>query len=156
VSHALIRHLKGWVSVSIAQLAAFAATAAEQGRPFAAPQVADAPSPTGVTGLGQVTLSLAIVLAAIFAVAWLARRMRVIGHRKGAIIDVIAEAQMGPKERVVLLQVGGKQILVGVTAASINTLHVLETPVQLPEPGTPSSSPDKPNFRDLLMRSLGK
>lgn len=155
MSNALAHSLKGLITASIAQLAAFAAAAAEQRRPFAAPQVADAPAPTGVTSLGQVTLSLAIVLAAIFAVAWLARRMRVIGHRKGAIIDVIAEAQMGPKERVVLLQVGGKQILVGVTAASINTLHVLETPVQLPVPGTPSS-PDKPNFRDLLMRSLGK
>jgi flagellar protein FliO/FliZ len=150
----LNRHLKGLLFGSIAQLAAFAATAAELGRPYAAPQVADAPPATGVTGLGQVTLSLAIVLGAIFAVAWLARRMRGLGRRTGAI-DIVAETALGPKERVVLLQVGEKQILVGVTPGSINALHVLETPVQLPAP-TSASSPDRPSFRDLLMRSLGK
>jgi flagellar protein FliO/FliZ len=150
-----MRQLKGILLGSVAQFVAFAAMAAEQGRPFAAPQVADSPPATGVTGLGQVTLSLAIVLGAIFAVAWLARRMRGLGHRKGAVIDVIADAPMGQKERVVLLQVGGKQILIGVTPSSINTLHVLETPVELPAP-TPPSSPDRPNFKDLLMRSLGK
>jgi flagellar protein FliO/FliZ len=100
-------------------------------------------------------VSLAIVLGAIFAVAWLARRMRALGRRPGAPIDVLAETAVGPKERVVLLQVGGKQIVVGVTANSINTLLVLDTPVQLPGPDSPSS-PDKPNFKDLLMRSLGK
>jgi flagellar protein FliO/FliZ len=138
-----------------AQLAALAATAAEQGRPFAAPQVADSTPPSGVTSIGQVTVSLAIVLGAIFAVAWLARRMRGIGRRPGALIEVIAETPLGQKERVVLLQVGGKQVLVGVTANSINALHVLDTPLQLPAPDAPAS-PDKPNFRDLLMRSLGK
>jgi len=143
------------VAGSFVPAAAFAATAVEPTRPFAAPQAADSPAVTGVTSLGQVTLSLAIVLGAIFAVAWLARRMRAIGRRPGALIDVLAETALGPKERVVLLQVGGKHIVVGVTANSINTLHVLETPVQLPAPDSPSS-PDKPNFKDLLMRSLGK
>jgi flagellar protein FliO/FliZ len=140
---------------SLSQVGAIAATAAEAGRPFAAPQAAESPPVSGVTGLGQVTVSLAIVLGAIFAVAWLARRMRAIGRRPGALIEVLAETALGPKERVVLLQVGGKQLVVGVTANSINTLHVLETPVQLPAPDAPSS-PDKPNFKDLLMRSLGK
>ena len=36
---------------------------------------------------------------------------------------------MGTRERVVLLQVGDKQLLVGVAPGSIKTLHVLETPL---------------------------
>jgi flagellar protein FliO/FliZ len=124
-------------------------------RPFAAPEVADSPAPSGVTGLGQVTLSLAIVLGAIFAVAWLARRMRSLGRGPGAVMDVIAEIQLGPKERAVLLRVGTKQILVGVATGAVTALHVLDTPVEIPAPSSPMGL-DKPNFRTLLMRSLGK
>ena len=140
---------------SLAASPLFAAATADPSRPFAAPQTAESAPASSVTSLGQVAFSLAIVLGAIFAVAFLARRMRAIGRRPGALIDVLAETALGPKERVVLLQVGGKQIVVGVTANSINALHVLDTPVQLPALDAPSS-PDKPNFRDLLMRSLGK
>ena len=124
-------------------------------RPFASPDVTSASPDAGFRGLGQVTLSLAIVLAAIFAVAWLARRMRTFGQRGGALIDVIASVQLGAKERAVLLRVGTKQILVGVTPASVNALHVLDTPIELPASDDPSS-PERPNFRALLMRSLGK
>jgi flagellar protein FliO/FliZ len=128
---------------------------APSGRPFAAPEVADSPPVGGATGLGQVTLSLAIVLGAIFAVAWLAKRMRTLGRGPGAVMDVIAEIQLGPKERAVLLRVGTKQILVGVATGGVTPLHVLDTPIEIPAP-TAALPNARPNFRDLLMRSLGK
>ena len=155
MSESLSGHITCFGFGALAQATAFAVQAVEPGHPFAAPQAAESAPASGVTSLGQVTVSLAIVLGVIFAVAWLARRMRGMGRRPGALIDVLGEVPLGPKERVVLLQVGGEQIVVGVTPSSINTLHVLETPVQLPAPDSPASA-DKPNFRDLLMRSLGK
>jgi hypothetical protein len=54
---------------------------AEQARPFAAPSTVQTVAPSGIGSLGQVTLSLAIVLAVIFAAAWLLRRVR--GFSKG-------------------------------------------------------------------------
>ena len=36
---------------------------------------------------------------------------------------------MGPRERVVLLQVGNAQLLLGVTPGRIQSLHVLDEPV---------------------------
>src|SRR5580692_11598233 len=86
---------------------------------FAAPgAVAGAPA-TGVAGLGQVTLALCIVLGAIFVCAWFARRMRNISSGRAGAVSVVAELRLGPKERAVLLQVGGTQLLVGVAPGRI-------------------------------------
>ncbi len=81
---------------------------------FAAPQAAGQIAPVRDRGLGQVTLALLAVLAAVFAVAWLVRRVRGFGNRVGTAIDVLAEVPLGPKERAVLLKVGQAQILLGV------------------------------------------
>jgi flagellar protein FliO/FliZ len=125
------------------------------GHPFAAPQVSAQSSPPSVTGLGQVTLALLAVLAAVFAVAWLVRRMRGFGNRIGNAIDVLAEIPLGQKERAVLLKVGQAQILVGVTPGQVNTLHVLTEPIDLSKlPAGPADG--RPSFKALMMRSLGK
>jgi flagellar protein FliO/FliZ len=102
-----------------------------------------------------VTLALLIVLVAVFAVAWLVRRMRGFGNRVGGAIDVLADIPLGQKERAVLLKVGQKQILVGVAPGRVNMLHVLEEPLDLTRPPTgPGDS--RPSFKALMLRSLGK
>jgi len=109
----------------------------------------------GAGGLASVTLALLVVLAAIFAVAWLARRVRGIGNRVGNAIDVLADVPLGPKERAVLLKVGTEQILIGVAPGRVSALHVLREPVEVTKVPTPSI-PDANSFRALLKRSLGK
>jgi flagellar protein FliO/FliZ len=145
---------------AVAQAAAFAAfaettTAPAPGHPFAAPQSIGQPVTPGAGGLAQVTLALLVVLVAVFAVAWVVRRMRGFGNRVGGAIDVIADIPLGAKERAVLLKVGQKQILVGVAPGRVNLLHVLEEPLDLTKPATgPTDS--RPNFKSLMLRSLGK
>jgi flagellar protein FliO/FliZ len=95
-----------------------------------------------------------LVLVAIFAVAWVARRMRGF-NRVGDAIDVLADIPLGQKERAVLLKVGQKQILVGVAPGRVNTLHVLEEPLDLKKP-TAGPNDSRPNFKQLMLRSLGK
>lgn len=130
-----------------------AAFAAEPDRPFAAPEAAGAAAPGTVTGLAEVVFALALVLAAIFAAAWLMRRMRAFGVRADAL-DVLAEVPLGPKERAVLVRVGRSQLLLGVAPGRVSMLHVLPEPLDV----TPAATPDgkRPGFRDLLARSLGK
>jgi flagellar protein FliO/FliZ len=125
------------------------------GRPFAAPDTAAQPATPGATGLGHVALALLLVLCAIFVVTWLLKRVRGIGNRVGDAIDVIADIPLGQKERAVLLKVGRTQILVGVAPGQVNTLHVLTEPIDLARPPADSNDP-RPNFKALLMRSLGK
>ena len=121
---------------------------------FAAPQVTAPAHPSAIGGLGEVAFALIVVLAAIFLIAWLLRRMRIVGNRVGGAIDVLANVQLGQKERAVLLKVGSTQILVGVAPGQVNTLHVLTEPLEITKP----TSPAEPGagFRNVLMRSLGK
>lgn len=121
---------------------------------FAAPAAASAPV-IGVGGLFSVTLALLGVLAVIFALAWLARRMRTFGDRTAGSLQVLANMPLGPKERAVLLRVGSAQILLGVAPGRVNMLHVLDQPVEIVKP-TPSAQASKPSFAQLLKRSLGK
>ena len=143
-----------------AQAAAFAAIATTSvapppSHPFAAPQSIGTPVTPGAGGLAQVTLALLVVLVAVFAVAWVVRRMRGIGNRVGGAIDILADIPLGQKERAVLLKVGQKQILVGVAPGRVNTLHVLEEPLDLSKPAAgPNDS--RPSFKSLMLRSLGK
>jgi flagellar protein FliO/FliZ len=122
---------------------------------FAAPHAASSAAPVGAGGLASVTVALLIVLAAIFAVAWLARRVRGMGSRIGNAIDVLADVPLGPKERAVLLKVGTEQILIGVAPGRVSSLHVLREPVQVSK-AAPAAVPDANSFRALLKRSLGK
>jgi flagellar protein FliO/FliZ len=109
----------------------------------------------GAGSLASVTLALLAVLAAIFAVAWLARRVRGIGNRIGNAIDVLADVPLGPKERAVLLKVGAEQILIGVAPGRVSALHVLREPVQVTKSAAAAVA-DANSFRTLLKRSLGK
>jgi len=121
--------------------------------PFAAPQAVGSTHVTGVSGLGEVTLALIVVLAAVFVFAWLVRRVRGLGSRVGNAIDVLADVPLGQKERAVLLKVGQTQILLGVAPGRVNTLYVLSEPLDLAKP---SGEDSRASFRAILMRSLGK
>jgi flagellar protein FliO/FliZ len=142
------------------------AHAAEQAKPFAAPQAAEPVGAAGAGSLAQVTLSLVLVLAAVFAAAWAMRKLRGFGRSGAGAIDIVAEIALGAKERAVLVQVGKQQLLLGVTANQVNTLHVLTEPVGketggLSAPGAhlpvaPSPTPPASvDFKAILKTSLG-
>ena len=41
----------------------------------------------------------------------------------------MATQPLGPKERVLLVEVAGQQLILGMTSSQIQTLHVLEQPL---------------------------
>jgi flagellar protein FliO/FliZ len=134
-------------------------------RPFGAPSVTASADPSGIASLGQVTLALGLVLALIFVAAWLMRRLRGFGKIGTGALDIIADLPVGQKERAVLIRVGTQQVLIGVAPGRVTTLHVLDEPVAItPTSGIPtgptgpggSGSMDRPTFKSLLMKSLGK
>jgi flagellar protein FliO/FliZ len=144
-------------------------TPATPARPFGAPSVAASAGPSGVASLGQVTLALGLVLALIFVAAWLMRRLRGLGKTGTGALDIIAELPLSQKERAVLIRVGTQQVLIGVAPGRVTTLHVLDEPVNVTPPGGTAggsgptgvmgpgnSSTERPTFKSLLMKSLGK
>jgi flagellar protein FliO/FliZ len=132
--------------------------------PFASPDAAKTVTTSAAGSLAQVTLSLILVLGAVFASAWLVRRLRNFGRPGAGAIQIVADVALGAKERAVLIQVGAQQLLVGVAPGRVNTLHVLAEPVRTDDAQrgggadelTPSSSPSpRPDFKSILKRSLG-
>ena len=156
----LSRRLAQAAPVALSLLAptlAFAQAAVEPARPYGAPSTVTSPAPSGIASLGQVTLALGLVLAVIFVAAWLLRRMRGFGKTGTGALDVIADLPVGQKERAVLIRVGTTQVLIGVAPGRVTTLHVLAEPVTVAPPATSGpADPERPNFKALLMKSLGK
>ena len=108
---------------------------------------------SGVGGqLTQLVLGLLLVLGLIFALAWLLRRVQQTGPRQGQLIELISSRALGARDRMVLVQVGNEQILLGLTPGRITPLHVLKEPVQVPS-ATQSATPE---FARRLMEVLGQ
>ena len=69
---------------------------------------------------------LLVVLIIFFACVWLVKKLgRFPGVGSGKM-HVLSGLSLGAREKVVLLQVGKKQLLLGVAPGRIQTLHVLE------------------------------
>lgn len=78
----------------------------------------------------QIVLSLIVVIGVILALAWLMRRFTV-AQAGGGQLKVVASLIAGSKEKVIVIEVGNEQHLLGITASNINHLAKLETPLEV-------------------------
>ncbi|MEK1836409.1 MAG: flagellar biosynthetic protein FliO [Pseudomonas sp.] len=123
--------------------------------PVATATAAAAPAvSSGVAGqLTQLVFGLLLVLGLIFFLAWLLRRVQQAGPAgKGQVIELIGSRALGPRDRLMLVQVGNEQILLGLSPGTITALHVLKEPVQVPE----NAEKATPEFAQHLLKMLGK
>lgn len=75
----------------------------------------------------QVGASLVLVLGCLLGLLHVLKRMNGVamtGHKR---IQVLASVKVGTREKILLLEAGGSQLLVGVAAGSVRTLHVFES-----------------------------
>jgi len=92
----------------------------------AAAKVSEAPELFSAGYLAQVVGSLLLVFVCLFGVVYLLKRFNHVGGGTGSVLRVIGSTSVGQREKVVLLEVGNEQLLIGVAAGSVRTLHVLE------------------------------
>lgn len=74
----------------------------------------------------QLIFGLVVVIICIVALSWVAKRMQRLQSSSDGSLKIIDGINMSARERVVLLQAGSKQILVGVAPGRVNTLHVFD------------------------------
>lgn len=77
----------------------------------------------------SVTLALVFIVALIFAVSWFIRRFGSGAFVQAGQMKIVAALPLGTRERLMLVDVAGKQLLLGVTATQINCLHEFAEPV---------------------------
>ncbi|GAL06914.1 flagellar biosynthetic protein FliO [Photobacterium aphoticum] len=74
--------------------------------------------------------SLMFVVILIIGLAWLIKRMKWTGIQSGpSPLRIVRQLSVGQRERIVLLQVGDEQMLVGVTQQNISLLSKLDQPL---------------------------
>ncbi len=102
------------------------------------------PPPPAVSssGIAQIIFSLLLVLAAIVLVAWALRRMNMGKQGSGNQIKVLSGVAIGQRERIVLVEIKGTWLVVGVGPGQIRTLHAMQKPEDdEPDSGSPDSQP---------------
>ncbi len=77
------------------------------------------------------SLGLIIVLSLFFACIWMMRKMGNISIHSRENMKVVSALSLGMREKLILVQVGEKQLLLGVTPGRIENLLVLEDEEQL-------------------------
>ncbi|HEX6832656.1 MAG TPA: flagellar biosynthetic protein FliO, partial [Rudaea sp.] len=78
--------------------------------------------------LGSAALNLIIVLALIFALAWVLKRLRAGAGAARGPLRVQASVALSMKERVVLIDAAGEHLLLGVSPAGVTCLHKFAAP----------------------------
>lgn len=141
---------KSWLNLCLAlsgMLPAMlkAAPAAEGTLPVAA-------DPLAMGNLIQLTLGMLVVLAILGGLAWLMRRSGRFGTGMSGALRVLGGVPMGSRERIVLLQVGDQQLLIGVAPGRIQTLHVLPEPIT----EAAAATEHKGGFAQALEMARGK
>lgn len=80
----------------------------------------------------SVVAGLLMVVALIFVVAWLMRRVGAMPMLTGQSMKVVSALSVGSREKVLLINVGDKQLLIGVAPGRVSKLHYFDEPVALP------------------------
>ncbi|MGB7214563.1 MAG: flagellar biosynthetic protein FliO, partial [Gammaproteobacteria bacterium] len=90
--------------------------------------------------LVKLLVGLVGVIAAVLIFSRVLSRTSLLpsGHDK---FRVLASLPVGARERIVLMQAGNRQIVVGVAPGQVSTLHVLDEPLDIGvrRPGTDAS-----------------
>jgi len=98
----------------------------------------------------KLTGGLLLVVLLILALAWLVKRFNLNQQSGNGLIRIIAGLSVGTRDRILLLQVGEEQILLGLTPGRIEKLHTLAQPLDAPDAGSVSAS-----FAHKLNRLMG-
>ena len=104
----------------------------------------------GLSTVADVALALGLVVLAIVVLAWALRRLQGGAAVANAQLRVVAALPVGPRERVLVVDAGGTQLLLGVTATQITRLHEFAQPV------VAADRPVAGEFAARLRHALGK
>ncbi len=119
------------------------------------PAAALAADPTpGPAGMLQMLPGLGLVLALILVLAWLAKRSGVGRAAIGGALFIVADKSVGARERVVVVEIAGQWLVLGVAPGQVRTLTQMARPEQ-----TGADAPEgvaKPPFAAWLERALKK
>lgn len=100
--------------------------------------------------------SLILVILMIVTMLYLMKRFSFKGSVIQGNVRILSALSIGPRERIMLIQAGEEQILVGSTPSSIRPLHVLKENVDVATNGSGENDGSQPNMKEILASLMGK
>ena len=105
--------------------------------------------PFDTVSLDSLSLTLGIFVLLLWGGIWALRRMRpgsMVGNSRDCL--VVRSVTLGPRERLVVVQVGARHLVIGVGSASVSLLCELDGPL-------PAASGDA-RFGETMRKALGR
>lgn len=108
---------------------------------FSAEAVKTAAPPSASDSLGRMVFGTVVVLLVIAVIAWVLRRVLPgQGLAQAGVIKQVGGVQLGPRERVVVLEVAGRWLVVGVSAGQMTALGEVAPATAEPVPSNNDTS----------------
>jgi flagellar protein FliO/FliZ len=120
---------------------------------IAAEQAAAAPA-VSMGSMLQMLLGLAVVLALVAGIAWVMKRFALTPGAAGGAIKIIGGASVGTRERVVLLEIAGTWLVVGVAPGQVRALHTMPKSEIVPD--AHQSAAGRKTFQQRLKQMMEK
>lgn len=106
-------------------------------------------APAPLASAGKVLFFLTVIIGLIVGLAWLVSKTRGIQLAQGqGKVRVVATLPLGLKEKIAVVQIGDKQMVLGVTPQQITHLSDLD------EPLTDAGQPASMSFQELLKKAI--
>lgn len=88
---------------------------------------------SGLALLGKTSMALIVVVLAILLCSQLLKRLNLQRGQSGQLLRVVSSTALGARERVVVVEVEGTWLVLGVTAGQVSKLHELAAPPRPPQ-----------------------
>jgi flagellar protein FliO/FliZ len=109
-----------------------------------------------IIGAGDIAawvIALCIVLGLFFLCIWAMRKLSGLAVNSTGKMRIVDSLALGVREKVILLQVGHKQLILGVTQGHIAALHVLEGDDCIPQEDKRVSAAEH-SFAQKLLQAI--
>lgn len=105
--------------------------------------------PYDADGLGSVSLTLGIIVLLLWGGIWAMRRMRP-GTGFGSARDctILRSLALGPRERLLVVEIGARQLVIGVGSASVSLICELDQRL-------PTTAADD-RFGEAIKKAVGR
>lgn len=92
----------------------------------AATQMSTVTSPSASLGLLKMFVGLFVVMGIMLLLAWFVKRLGLVNHSQTSVAKVISSVSVGSRERVVVLEIADRWVVVGVAPGRVNAITTLD------------------------------
>ena len=105
--------------------------------------------PYDADAFGSLSLTLGVIVLLLWGGIWAMRRMRPgAGFGNARDCTILRSLALGPRERLLVVQIGGRNLVIGIGSASVSLLCELDEPLASPA--------NDERFAETIRKTMGR